>query len=90
MPRPRHQRQLSQVLPPDLISVEDPSQILDFGRGVAGAVSGQPHQASETSANAAATAAAAAAVLQRSKNPAGQEGSGAGHFPQLPKTPPST
>uniref|UniRef100_A0A9I9DAA0 Uncharacterized protein n=1 Tax=Cucumis melo TaxID=3656 RepID=A0A9I9DAA0_CUCME len=89
MPRPRHQRQLSQVLPPDFISGEDPSQILDFSIGVPGAVSGQPHQPSAATANAAATA-ATVTVLQRSKNPAGQEGSGAGHFSQLPKTAPST
>ncbi|KAG6590166.1 hypothetical protein SDJN03_15589, partial [Cucurbita argyrosperma subsp. sororia] len=88
MPRPRHQRQPSQVLPPELISGVDPSQILDFGQAVARTVSGQPHKATEAATNVAT----AAAVLQRSKTSGGQEGSGSGsgHFPQLPKTPPST
>ncbi|KAG6588222.1 hypothetical protein SDJN03_16787, partial [Cucurbita argyrosperma subsp. sororia] len=91
MPRPRHHRQPSQVLPPELISGEDPSQILDFERPVAGAFSGQPHQAAPEAAAAAAAAANAAAstVIQQSKIAASQEVSGAEQFPQLTKTPPS-
>lgn len=90
MPRPRHHRQPSQVLPPELISGEDPSQILDFGRSVAGAFSGQRHQAApEAAAAAAAANAAASTAIQRSKTAASQEVSGAEQFPQLTKTPPS-
>ena len=88
MPRPRHHRQPSQVLPPELISGEDPSQILDFGRSVSGAFSGQRHQAAPEAAAAAANAAASTAI-QRSKTAASQEVSGAEQFPQLTKTPPS-